>query len=188
MPRKKIVTTENIIVVTNKLKRLKKHQQKKVKVGETSGNQSIYRYPSITKALIAKVLRVSSDYLTSVKDEDIKAVLKPFGQNRAKTSELKGGPNPNTKEYYRIRTKELNEELELAKKKITKLKVIVYDAEKVKFESNQIVQDFEDAVSLVRELRKELAEEKQKNTELRATLASARMENDRIRNSVQRQR
>ena len=53
MPRPKKITVKKIEEIIRKMKRMKVHQAKKVKIAERSDGQPIYHYPSISKAKIA---------------------------------------------------------------------------------------------------------------------------------------
>lgn len=122
MARKKVVTAEAIKEAGRQLKRIKKLQRGKILVGHRADSQPIYHWAKITKALIAKKIGVSPDYLTSLqsKDDSVKDALKYYGQPRGRlTLDTKDSPSPGTKAYLKQQNYKLVAENEKLRKRLS---------------------------------------------------------------------
>lgn len=173
MPRPKKVTVEKIENIIRQMKRIKKHQARKIKVAERSDSQPIYHYPSISKAKIAKALNVQADYLTSLQkvDSEIARALKYVGQRRANNvEEVTYKPKPGTKAELMVKTKS-------QKEKIDKLEKQAKEGRSKLIHARKIEQAHEELLDQINSVTNELKVQKKKNSELESIVRGLQMTN-----------
>jgi len=172
MPRPKKVTIESIEEIIRQMKRIKAHQEKKIKINNRSDGQPVYHYPSISKAKIARALGVQADYLTSLQKTNIEIAnaLKYVGQRRRSNIELEHKPNPGTKAYFKLRVDKQAEEIRNLNKQHKEWRAKILSVRKNEKRCEELV---EQVNSLVNELRIQ----KKKNNDLVSKLRGLEMTN-----------
>ena len=173
MPRPKKITVEKIEEVIRKMKRMKIHQAKKIKIAERPDGQPIYHYPSISKAKIARALKVQADYLTSLqkKRKEISFALQYVGQLRSKkTDETIHEPKPGTKAYLEVKTRRQAE-------RIVKLEKQAGEWRSKLVQTRKIEKAHGELLGRINTLVDQLKKQKNENIKLKARIAGLEMTN-----------
>lgn len=173
MPREKIVTIDALREHIDKAKKIKKFQAGRFQVGTRSDNQPIYHYPKITKALLAKKLGVSANYLTILqkKNEEISKVLRYIGQPRGAIGlAIKEEPKLNTKAYFEQKVKRLAEENEILKKKVQDFRLRRLEAKKTEMQIDEFLESHDKVLE-------ELTKKKDEVIQLTSKIRGLEMEN-----------
>lgn len=180
MPRPKKITVEKIEEIVRKMKRMKVHQLKKIEIAKRSDSQPIYHYPSISKAKIAKALKVNADYLTSLQKDDDKIAfaLKYVGQQRSEQiGDTVHNPKPGTKAYLEKRTKDQATLIDKYRKQAKYSRNRLVNARKIE-------QAYEELLDEINSLTDELKAQKKKNIELESKVGGLLMTNASLKARV----
>lgn len=182
MAPKTKITVERIQEITDKLKRLKRHQAKRVELPESTEKKKLYRWPSITIADIAKNIPCNADYLVSIKDLEIKQMLVPYGRKMTKEQDNPdNSPGPGSKKDLLRRIGGLNKELEDMKMRFSLVEDCALDLVDLRMSYDQLLSSTSKVVSANKEYKEKVGQLEDENRKLRGDNMKLRFEIDRFR-------